>query len=643
MSKFITDLNKPQQDAVLHNRGPALVLAGAGSGKTTVVTRRIARLVAEEHVDPASILGVTFTNKAAKEMKERCEKLLGHTLRSLWLTTFHSAAVRILRGIVGDFSFGRTASFEILDQAGQLKELKAILEVDLGLDTKDYKPYNFLSILQGIKDQGELPHEYDFEGYQLGEKLSQIARIYEDRLRELNAFDFGDLLLYTTIAFGQSESLKRAYSSRFQYILVDEYQDTNPVQLLFLDYLTCTHKNLMVVGDDFQAIYGWRAASVDTILNFPKDYPDTHVIKLEQNYRSTPQIVDASNRLIAYNTAQFPKNCFSRNSEGDKPSIVIHETERQEAWWVAAAMKQHHQRQQVPWKEMAVLYRTNSQSRVFEETLIAKGIPYNVRGSFKFYDREEIQDLLAYLKVLANPSNRLAWERIINKPTRGIGRTAVSAILDYAQSNEISFRDALNDAGRFLKGATLNKVRVFLAQFQTLEILAQSARPAALLKSIVDALKFEDWLKGKGSVAKEDEDRWNNVLELIRAVDLYEEDTPPEEISLVGLLERVALVSAEEDEATRDTNKVMLTTIHAAKGLEFKVVFVTGMEEGLMPHANSMHDTSKLEEERRLAYTAMTRAKKWLYLSYARSRWIFGKPLEGRRSRFIQETLDDSY
>jgi len=643
MSRYLDTLNAPQKEVVLHNKGPMLVLASAGSGKTACITRRIARLIDEEHVHPSRILGVTFTNKAAGEMRERVEGLLRHKAKGLWLCTFHAAASRILRRVAEQFPFGRTATFEIMDQATQMKEMKAVIQHDLKLDDKDYKPATFLQVIQSVKNLGELPHEYDYEGYTNARYYQQAARFYEARLRAVNSFDFGDLLLYATQALGLKRSLAEEYSDQFEYIMVDEMQDTNPVQLLFLDYLTSMHKNLCVVGDDFQVIFSWRAANVQTILNFPIDYPGTKEIWLEQNYRSTPQLVEAANNLIAVNKVQSKKVCFTENPPGASgPLIYQHRTEREESWWVVDQVLRHKQ-QGVLWGQQAVVYRTNAQSRVLEEAFVAKGIPYNVKGSFKFYDREEIQDLLAYLKVLINPANRMAWERIANKPSRGLGASSVKALVEYAQEHKVTFRVALTEAHYLFKGATRGKIDAFVALMESFELLLPSLSPSALLKTVIDGLQFEGWLKGKGDVTADGEDRWQNVLELLRAVEIYEQDTDPAEISLLGFLERAALVSQEDDAAEQDKNRVLLSTIHAVKGLEFDVVYVTGVEQGLIPHFNSMHAPEELEEDRRVFYVAITRAKRWLYLSHVRTRYIYGKPIDSRPSQFIRElALDNS-
>jgi len=641
MSDLLDGLNEPQKQAVLHGLGPMIVLAGPGSGKTATVTRRIARLIREKEVDPSRILGVTFTNKAATEMRERVEKLLGRKAYGLWLCTFHAAAARILRKVVGQFPFGRTSTFEIIDQSTQTKEMKAVIQHDLKLDEKEYKAPTFLSALQEAKAHGILPTDYEYRG-QLAPLYRKAAAFYEARLRVLNAFDFGDLLLYVTQALDQDKDLREEWSRTFQYILVDEYQDTCPVQLLFLDLLTSTHKNISVVGDDAQCIFGFTFANLHTILDFARDYPGAKEVRLEQNYRSTPEIVEASNMLIENNRVRYDKTCFTANASGPGITVVVHDGEKQESWWaVAECMKRH--REGVPWGEMFVLYRTNSQSRVLEEAFVGKGIPYNVKGAFKFYDREEIQDLLGYLKVLSNPANRIAWERIANKPTRGLGASTVQAIVEYAQEHSLTFRAALNDSHYLFKGVTQKKVAAFTAQMQRLEIFAEGAKVSSLLQTIIDGIDFKAWLLGKGDTTSAAADRWQNVLELVRAVEMYENDTPPDEASLLGFLERVALVTQEDEAAARDKDKVLLTTLHSCKGLEAQVVIITGVEQGLIPHFNAMHDPAQSEEERRLFYVGMTRAKRFLYLSRARSRWLHGKPMDGRPSQFIRElALDNS-
>lgn len=629
--KLLEGLNKPQVEAVLHTNGPLLALASPGSGKTGVLTRRIARLI-QDGGSPHEILGVTFTNKAAGEMRKRIEKMLGRKAQGLWLCTFHATAVRFLRKSVEAFPFGRTRSFDILDKSAQIKEMRESIR-ELGLSDKDYKPATFLTAIQEPKTLGYLPEEYEFSGTN-ARLYQQVAPIYEKRLRQMNAFDFGDLLLYATQMFARDAKLKEYWSRTFQYLLVDEYQDTNPVQLLLLDQLTSTHKNIFVVGDENQTIFGWNYANVQTILDFAKDYENAKIIKMVQNYRSTPEIVKASNALIERNKQRTDKVSFTENAPGEPLYCVIHDTERVEALWAVNTAIMHHQLG-TPWQEIAVLYRTNAQARVIEEAFVRKGIPYTVRGAFKFYDREEIQDLLAYLRVLSNPANTAAWERMANKPTRGVSAATVKELLRHAKERKINFPEAMGEAHYLLKATALKNVQRLLALYQRLTLL-QNGKPSQLLQSIIEGVEFEQWIKGVGDTTNEDLDRWHNVEELVRAVVMYEEETPAEEVSLLGFLERVALVTQEEDNS-RDENKVALMTCHVAKGLEYDVVMVTGVEQGLIPHANSMMSLEGCEEERRLLYVAMTRARKHLYLSRAYARWMYGKPMDCAESQFLRE------
>ena len=631
----INTLNEPQKRAVLQTEGPVLILAGAGSGKTRVLTHRTAYLIEEKGVNPYHIMAITFTNKAAGEMRERIDDMVGYGSESIWVTTFHSTCVRILRRFIDRLGFA--TNFTIYDADDQKTLMKDLLK-RLNIDTKIYKEKMFLAAISSAKDELIGPTEFALNaaGDYVKEKQALVYREYQQALKKNNALDFDDLIFYTVELFKTDAEVLDYYQERFRYIMVDEYQDTNTAQFELVRLLAGKYKNLCVVGDDDQSIYKFRGANIYNILNFEKYVPEAVVIKLEQNYRSTQNILDAANQVIANNRGRKEKRLFTLNGEGEKIAFHQFETGYDEAEYVARDITEKVYKQGYQYKDCAVLYRTNAQSRMFEEKFVVSNIPYKIVGGVNFYARKEIKDLLCYLKTIDNASDDLAVRRIINVPKRGIGATTLNRVQEYAIAQDMSFYNALKVAEDIPSiGKASAKIRPFVLFIQAMRSKLGMISLVELLEEVIETTGYVKELEAEGT--DEAEARIENIDELISKVAAYEETE--EQPTLSGFLEEVALV-ADIDSLEDESNYVVLMTLHSAKGLEFSNVYLAGMEDGLFPsYMSIMSDNAaeEIEEERRLAYVGITRAKENLSISCARQRMIRGETQYNKVSRFVRE------
>lgn len=649
-------LNGPQREAVLCTEGPLLVLAGAGSGKTRVLTHRIAHLVEDLNVAPWQIMAITFTNKAAAEMRERLQSLIGGGARGMWVSTFHSMCVRILRTDCERVGFAK--GFTIYDDSDSKRLVEQIMD-ELNIDKKRYPIpalRNRISQAKNDLQVAEVFAEKTFD--QVGQVAARVYTRLQERLRQLNAFDFDDLLLYTWLLLKNHPDVLAAYQNRFRYLMVDEYQDTNHAQYVLTQLLAAAHKNIMVVGDDDQSIYSWRGADLRNILDFEKDYPEACVVKLEENYRSMGNILAAANAVIANNLTRKPKKLFTSKPAGDKISVYSATDERDEGRWIASEIEHQHG-EGMSYNQIAVFYRTNAQSRMLEDMLMRAGVPYRLIGGTRFFDRAEIRDVMAYLNLVVNPANDVAAHRVINVPKRGIGKTTVEHIDYVARETGITFLQAaeLCIADDQIRSATRKAIAEFVALIHEAQGYAGDLRK--VVEAIVDKAGLIRTLEAENS--DDAAGRIENIQELFGVVDEYAQthddadalfepptaedaleadDEPPvrtfQANSLPDFVEWVTL-RTDMDTVAEDGEAITMMTIHAAKGLEFDCVFVAGMEESLFPHGNSSQDSQGLEEERRLAYVAITRARKKLYLTNAFTRQIFGQSSANPPSRFIGE------
>ena len=632
MQSLLDGLNREQQQAVQHTEGPLLILAGAGSGKTKVLTVRIAYLLAQG-VNPYEILAITFTNKAAKEMKSRVEGLVGDVANRIWLSTFHSFCAKFLRFELDNF-LGYNSNFTIYDTSDSQVVIKAVLKA-LNLDDKYYPVGAMLSAISDAKNKLMFASDYrkqarDF--YQ--QKVADVYEYYERELRKNNALDFDDLLLVAVKLLQSNAAVLDKYSKRFKYVMIDEYQDTNHAQYL-LAYLLSSHwKNIAVVGDADQSIYAWRGADIQNILDFEKDYPNCTSIKLEQNYRSTKIILDAANAVIDNNEGRPEKNLWTDKVEGAKIQHFTAQSEHEEAAFIGDTIVKKHDIHGVPYGDMAILYRTNAQSRVLEEALIKRALPYTMVGGTKFYDRKEIKDVLAYLRVLYNPFDDLSLLRIINVPKRSIGATTVSKLQDYARENGTSLFMTLTQLHLVdtIKGKTKEKLEEFGMLIFTLVAEMDDKSVLDILEAILDRTGYLAQLEE--STDPQDQARAENIGELLSVAKDFQDTNPTGTVE--DFLEQVALVN-DVDSFEQEESKVTLMTLHAAKGLEFPIVFLGGLEEGLFPHSRTLMNPEEIEEERRLAYVGITRAEKELYISNATTRTVFGRTSSYLPSRFIDE------
>ena len=632
MQSLLDGLNREQQQAVQHTEGPLLILAGAGSGKTKVLTVRIAYLLAQG-VNPYEILAITFTNKAAKEMKSRVEGLVGDVANRIWLSTFHSFCAKFLRFELDNF-LGYNSNFTIYDTSDSQVVIKAALKA-LNLDDKYYPVGAMISAISDAKNKLMFASDYrkqarDF--YQ--QKVADVYEYYERELRKNNALDFDDLLLVAVKLLQSNAAVLDKYSKRFRYVMIDEYQDTNHAQYL-LAYLLSSHwKNIAVVGDADQSIYAWRGADIQNILDFEKDYPNCTSIKLEQNYRSTKIILDAANAVIDHNEGRPEKNLWTDKVEGAKIQHFTAQSEHEEAAFIGDTIVKKHDIHGVPYGDMAILYRTNAQSRVLEEALIKRALPYTMVGGTKFYDRKEIKDVLAYLRVLYNPFDDLSLLRIINVPKRSIGATTVSKLQDYARENGTSLYMTLTQLHLVdtIKGKTKEKLEEFGILIFTLVAEMDDKSVLDILEAILDRTSYLAQLEE--STDPQDQARAENIGELLSVAKDFQDTNPTGTVE--DFLEQVALVN-DVDSFEQEESKVTLMTLHAAKGLEFPIVFLGGLEEGLFPHSRTLMNPEEIEEERRLAYVGITRAEKELYISNATTRTVFGRTSSYLPSRFIDE------
>lgn len=632
---FLKELNQAQREAVTHTSGPLLILAGAGSGKTRVLTYRIAYLIGVKKVPPWKILAVTFTNKAAGEMKERVEKLLGKEGSGIWMSTFHSWCARILRQEA--HCLGYTRNFSIYDQDDQISVLKKCME-ELEISTQKTSPDAVLNRISSAKDK--LISWQDFSSQTkdyFEENVAKIYKLYQRKLSEANAFDFDDLIMRSVEIFANHPDVLERYQNKYQYILVDEYQDTNHAQYRLVNLLATKSRNLCVVGDEDQSIYGWRGADINNILNFEDDYPDAKIIKLEQNYRSTQIILNAAGAVVKNNLKRKGKTLFTQIKGGEKVCLWFLENEYQEADAIVGQIQHLIQQDTYSRSDFVILYRTNAQSRVFEQRLRDSGIPYVIIGGLRFYERKEVKDILAYLKVLANPKDNLSLKRIINAPAKGIGAQTILKLENFCSKNGISLLEGLKQI-RQIEGisprlkSTIGDFSLILDGFSYLKerlTVNELTEMVAEKSGYLNALRVEKTVEA--------ENRMENVKELISATAEFMERT--ENPTLEGFLEEVSLIT-DIDMWDKSRDAVTLMTLHAAKGLEFRVVFITGMEEGLFPLSRSMEDPSELEEERRLFYVGITRAKERLFLSFARHRRRF-EDMVNLKSRFLDEIPEE--
>lgn len=629
-------LNEQQKEGVFTTEGAVLILAGAGSGKTGVLTHRIAHLIDDLGVNSYNILAITFTNKAAKEMKERVDRLVGMGADSAWIMTFHAACVRILRRYI--CRIGYDNNFTIYDTDDQKSVIKDILKRK-NLDPKQYKDRTILSVISNAKDNLISPDDmYQSSGGNYNTmKTAEIYREYQEQLKKNNAVDFDDIIGLTVKLFNEDKEVLKYYQERFRYIMVDEYQDTNRAQFNLIRLLAGGHGNLCVVGDDDQSIYKFRGADINNILDFEKYFNDAKIIKLEQNYRSTQKILDVANEVIKNNAGRKDKRLWTSVKDGTKVIFNVYENGYEEARGIAEDIAHRHLHDRKDYSDFAILYRTNVQSRSLEEKLIEKNIPYRIYGGINFYARREIKDILAYLKTIDNARDDLAVKRILNVPKRGIGATSVAKVDDYAYENDITFYVALRQAKEVpgLQRA-VSKVEGFVTQIEILKSKSQYIGVGKLIEEIIETVGYSDYIDAESESDEQATERRQNIDELISKAVQYEETV--DEPSLSGFLEEVALV-ADIDNLDENNDMVSLMTIHSAKGLEFPIVYLAGMEDGLFPSYMSIStgDESDIEEERRLCYVGITRAKETLIMSAARMRTVRGETQMNRTSRFVRE------
>ncbi len=644
MRDYLAELNEPQLAAATHENGPLMIIAGAGSGKTRVLTYRIAHLMGQG-VDAFNILSLTFTNKAAQEMRSRIEKIIGSEAKNLWMGTFHSVFAKILR-IEGN-RLGYTPNFTIYDTDDSKSLLRSIVK-EMHLDDKTYKANFILNRISGAKNNLISWQAYQenpiFLAEDAGAQMPEINRIYKSysqRCFSANAMDFDDLLFNTNILFRDHLDVLNKYQHKFKHVMVDEFQDTNISQYLITRKLSSVHQNICVVGDDAQSIYAFRGANIQNILNFKKDYPDLRVVKLEQNYRSTQNIVNAANSLISKNKSQLEKNIFSDNEEGEKIEVFKAQSDNEEGKIIANTIFENKLNQNLKNEDFAILYRTNAQSRAFEEALRRININYRIIGGLSFYQRKEIKDLLAYLRFTVNQQDEEAFKRIINLPKRGIGDSTVAKIIVSANDNQVNIWDVVSEIGKYIEGRAVGAIDNFANLIKSYVILMGEEKDAhyiamhiAKTSGLLHELYVDKTVEGMA--------RHENVQELLNSIKQFVDNPENEDVSLGSFLQTVSLLTNADQEEDGDPDKVTMMTIHGSKGLEFKQVFVVGMEENLFPSQMMLKNREDLEEERRLFYVAITRAEKKLTLSYAEQRYNWGKLTFCEKSRFIDE-IDPRY
>lgn len=636
--KLLNGLNPEQQSAVKATDGPLLLMAGAGSGKTRVLTHRIAYLIVEKRVNPYNILAITFTNKAAREMRERIRNMMGGTAEDIWISTFHSMCVRILRRDIDRMGFSR--NFTILDTGDQQSVVKGILK-DKNLDPKKNDPRAILGAISSAKNELIGPEEYEkTAGGYFEQTVSDVYKEYQKRLRKNQALDFDDLIMMTIQLFQRVPEVLEYYQRKFQYIHVDEYQDTNRAQYMLVKFLANRFKNLCVVGDSDQSIYRWRGADIANILSFEKDYPNAAVILLEQNYRSTKRILLAANKVIENNATRKAKNLWTENPEGNKLVYYRADSEQGEAQFVVGKIKELTKGGKYKNSDVAILYRTNAQSRVMEEVLLKSNIEYSIVGGTKFYDRKEIKDMLAYLRLISNPDDDISLQRIINVPKRGIGSSSVDKMADFAAMHDISIFQALDSVELLGLSPKITKgAREFRDLIKNYTQMQEFLSVTELVEDILDKSGYREMLKAEKSI--EAQSRLENLDELLSVTKNFEDAS--EDKSLVAFLTDLALVADIDslDDDGEKTDSITLMTLHSAKGLEFPVVFLIGLEEGVFPHSRSLMEEAEMEEERRLAYVGITRAEQSLFITNAQMRTLYGRTSMNPASRFISEIPED--
>lgn len=620
---MIEGLNDKQKEAVLYNDGPLLILAGAGSGKTKVLTTKIAYLIDEVDVSPYSILAITFTNKAAKEMKERIYNLIGDTAKYIQISTFHSFGLKLLRE---NYNYlGYDSNFTIIDSEDSLTVIKKILK-SMGLDPKVYNPKAIRNKISSCKNEMMTPDDYKkFAVSDYEEVVQRVFERYVKTLKENNSVDFDDLLILPIKLFKEHKQILEMYQERYKYILIDEYQDTNEAQYTLTKLISSKYRNICCVGDNDQAIYGFRGANYKNILNFERDYPESKTILLEENYRSTKTILDAANCVIKNNKNRKEKNLWSKKGEGEKIEYHKANDEKEEARYVVNEIKKLVTKG-ISYEDIAVLYRTNAQSRNLEEAFLQENMPYRVVGSFYFYSRKEIKDLIAYLRLIHNPKDNVSFLRVINTPKRGIGLKSIQNIIDKAEENKTSYYEAISSSKELEFKEKVDRLREFAKDATLTELIDKTLEVTGLKKELEDEKSLEADI------------RLENLEEFKSITRAFEEREGV--VSLEDFLLEISLIS-DVEEYKDEKNRVSLMTVHSVKGLEFNYVFIVGMEEGIFPHINSMMDNSELEEERRLCYVAITRAKEKLYIVNARSRMLFGQVQVNLPSRFVKEIDQD--
>lgn len=634
--QLLQNLNKEQQAAIQHTEGPLLIMAGAGSGKTRVLTHRIAYLIEEKYVNPYNILAITFTNKAAREMQERVKDLIGTTSEGMWVSTFHSMCVRILRRHIE--SIGYSKNFTILDQSDQLTVVKQVVK-DLNLDPKQYNDRTMLNHIGAFKNELITPAKaQELQGNIYEQHVANVYESYQKTLRENHALDFDDLIMETIHLFERVPEILEKYQHQFQYIHVDEYQDTNHAQYYLVKLLAGKYENVCVVGDSDQSIYRWRGANIGNILSFETDYPKAEVIYLEQNYRSTKTILEAANAVINQNRGRKPKKLWTENDHGSKITSFEASNENEEANFVMQEMKAAIEAGTHRPSDMAVLYRTNAQSRVMEDTLRRANINYTIVGGLKFYERKEIKDVIAYLRLIANPDDDISFERIVNEPRRGVGPASIERLRAYATKSEQSFFETIDEIEytNVPKRAASSLIH-FQADIHQLMEQQQTLTVRELAERMLDVTGYQAMLEEDQTI--EAQTRLENINEFLTVAEEFDR-TNDEDATLVDFLTDLALVAdidTLDDEVVETEDQVTLMTLHAAKGLEFPIVFIIGMEESIFPHSRSFDDEEEMQEERRLAYVGITRAEEKLYVTSARSRMLYGRRQHNPVSRFIEE------
>lgn len=640
VAELLESLNTEQQQAVRQTDGPLLIMAGAGSGKTRVLTHRIAYLIDEKEVPSTNILAITFTNKAAREMKNRVGQLIGPEAKAMWVSTFHSMCVRILRRDIERIGYSR--NFSIIDGTDQRSVMKQILK-NLNLDPKQYDPRAMLHQISNAKNELITPESYAAHtGNYYEQKVAEVYQAYQKTLRKNQVLDFDDLIMETIHLFQRVPEVLHYYQRRFQYVHVDEYQDTNKAQYSLVKQLANRYQNLCVVGDSDQSIYRWRGADIQNILSFEKDYPNAKVIYLEQNYRSTRSILDAANHVINHNLGRKPKKLWTENDAGNKILYYQGNSEREEAFFITEKIQELIASHEFTPEDIAVLYRTNAQSRAVEDTLMKANMNYQVVGGLKFYERKEIKDLLAYLRLIANPDDDISFERVVNVPKRGIGAASVEKLRDYAMKHDLSLFQVIDEVEQVGVSKRAKNALIAFQTFMSQLIRQQDFLTATdMVNQVLEQTNYEEMLKQENSL--EAQSRLENISEFLTVTQDFEKSAE-EDKTLVSFLTDLALIAdidkVDEDEEEQE-EAITLMTLHSAKGLEFPVVFLIGMEENIFPHSRSLMDEEEMAEERRLAYVGITRAEKRLFLTHANMRTLYGRTNLNPMSRFIEEIPDD--